>query len=140
MSLEDLPRPEPLRSQGVSKNVSLSPWVNDRCPAWTELLSSRHVARLTRRPRWVLLGLALLGRFPRAQRFCGHRIGWLRSEITDWMAETERGGVCGSKRSMLSQPMPEGQVTLPLKRAMCVSRKHAETRCSRRRIHRGVRG
>ena len=37
-----------------SRNVVLSPWVNEPLPAWEELLSAHDVARLTRRPRWVL--------------------------------------------------------------------------------------
>lgn len=66
-------------------NVSLSPWINEAFPGWTELLSAHDVARLTRRPRWVLVGMAALGRFPAKHRFRGRGIGWLRRDVIEWM-------------------------------------------------------
>ena len=51
--------------------VSLSKWANERFPSFQELLTAHEVARLTRRHRWVLAALTLLGRFPRKQRFHG---------------------------------------------------------------------
>src|ERR1700687_3980207 len=71
----------------ASNAVSLSPWVNERFPNWEELLSAHDVARLTRRPRWVLAGLTLVGRFPRKRRFHGRGIGWLRSDVVHWLAK-----------------------------------------------------
>lgn len=44
--------------------VALSRWVNEPLPAWQDILSAHDVARLTRRPSWILCGLALVGRFP----------------------------------------------------------------------------
>ena len=70
-----------------SRNVVLSPWVNEPLPAWEELLSAHDVARLTRRPRWIVLSLAMVGRFPRKRRFHGRGIGWLRSDVVHWLAK-----------------------------------------------------
>lgn len=65
--------------------VALSRWVNERPLAWQDILSAHDVARLTRRPSWILCGLALVGRFPRKCQYRGRRIGWLRSDVLDWM-------------------------------------------------------
>src|ERR1700676_1420797 len=87
MSLEEILSTHCGLSRVASKNVSLSPWVNERFPAWAELLSAHQVARLTRRPHWLLIGMMVLGRFPKERRFHGRGIGWLRSEIAHWMAK-----------------------------------------------------
>src|ERR1700728_5122757 len=70
-----------------SRSVVLSPWINERFPAWEQLLSAHDVARLSRRPRWLLPGLMLLGRFPRTRRYHGRDIGWLRSDIVHWLSK-----------------------------------------------------
>jgi predicted DNA-binding transcriptional regulator AlpA len=67
--------------------VSVSRWVNEKIPAWDEILTSRDVARLTRRRRWQLSALTWIGRFPRRQRFHGRRLGWLRSDVVNWLAK-----------------------------------------------------
>jgi predicted DNA-binding transcriptional regulator AlpA len=69
------------------KDVALSPYVNERFPAWEELLSAHDVARLTRRPRWVLASLILLRQFPRKRRYHGRGIGWLRSDVLSWLTK-----------------------------------------------------
>jgi predicted DNA-binding transcriptional regulator AlpA len=66
--------------------VTLSPWVNEPLPPFQELLSAHDVARLTRRPKLVISGLMLLRRFPKRRRFRGRQVGWLRSDVLDWMA------------------------------------------------------
>lgn len=66
--------------------VRLSRWVNEPYPPISELLSAHEVARLTRRPRFVLWGLALIGRFPRKARYRARAFGWRRSEVLDWLA------------------------------------------------------
>src|ERR1700730_262864 len=66
--------------------VTLSPWVNEPPPRTPAILSSRDVPRLTRRPRWVLCGLALMGKFPRRKRYRGRLVGWCRAEVLEWMA------------------------------------------------------
>lgn len=69
-----------------SIRVTLSPWVNEPWPPLGDLLSAHDVARLTRRPRWLVHGLALFGRFPRKKCFHGRKVGWLRSDVVGWMA------------------------------------------------------
>jgi len=65
--------------------VTISPWVNEPLPNIQELLCSRDLARLTRRPRWELFGLALIGKFPRKKRYRGRPVGWCRAEVLEWM-------------------------------------------------------
>jgi len=66
--------------------VTLSRWVNEPFPPFQELLSAHDVARLTRRPKLVISGLVLLRRFPQKRRYRGRQVGWLRSDILDWLA------------------------------------------------------
>src|SRR5882724_1902039 len=68
-----------------ASRVSVSPWVNEPLLDLREILSSRDIARLTRRPRWVLCGLALMGKFPRKKRYRGRMVGWCRTEVLEWM-------------------------------------------------------
>src|SRR5579883_3596880 len=72
---------------GRAQRVSLSKWVNERFPSFQELLTAHDVARLTKRRRWVVAALTLLGRFPRRQRFHSRQIGWLRRDVLDWLAD-----------------------------------------------------
>src|SRR6185437_14844209 len=72
--------------RGRAQRVSLSKWVNEKFPSFQELLTAHDVARLTRRHRWALTTLTLFGRFPRRKRFHGRRIGWLRSDVLEWLA------------------------------------------------------
>jgi predicted DNA-binding transcriptional regulator AlpA len=65
--------------------VSVSRWVNERYPPWTELLTSHEVACLTRRHRWILAAMALMGRFPQRFRIHGRPIGWLRTDVECWL-------------------------------------------------------
>jgi hypothetical protein len=46
---------------------------------------SYDLARLIRRPRWVLCGLALIGKFPRRKRYRGRIVGWCGAEVLEWM-------------------------------------------------------
>lgn len=68
-----------------SGQLSLSKWVNEKLPPWTELLTAHEVARLTRRHRWILSALTLLGRFPKQERFRGRAIGWNRHDVERWL-------------------------------------------------------
>jgi predicted DNA-binding transcriptional regulator AlpA len=67
--------------------IVVSRWVNEPYPPLTELLSAHEVARLTRRPRWLLLGLMMIGRFPKRARFRGKALGWWLPDILEWMAK-----------------------------------------------------
>src|SRR6266478_4470988 len=70
--------------------VSISKWVNQPLPPLDELLSSHDMARLTRRPRFVVVGLSCLGFLPRRRRYRGCVVGWLRSDVLDWMSKDLR--------------------------------------------------
>ena len=70
----------------ASPNICLSRWTNEPLPDLRNILCSHDVARLTRRPRWLICGLALIGRFPPEKRYRGRPIGWCRSDVLDWMS------------------------------------------------------
>jgi predicted DNA-binding transcriptional regulator AlpA len=82
LSIADMP----IATVNKASCVAISPWVNEPHPPLHNLLSSHDVARLTRRPLWLLTSLSLIGRFPRKARFRGRAIGWRKSEVLDWMA------------------------------------------------------
>jgi predicted DNA-binding transcriptional regulator AlpA len=44
------------------------------------------LVRLTRRRWWLLMGLSLIGRFPKKAKFRGRKIGWWRREVLEWMS------------------------------------------------------
>jgi predicted DNA-binding transcriptional regulator AlpA len=71
----------------ASPRVTLSRWINEPLLPFQELLSAHDVARLTRRPKLVISGLVLLGRFPKRRRYHGRQVGWLRSDVLEWMSD-----------------------------------------------------
>jgi predicted DNA-binding transcriptional regulator AlpA len=115
-----------------SCNVVLSPFVNERFPAWGELLSAHDVARLTRRPRWMLAGLVFLGQFPRKRRYHGHGIGWLRSEVLSWLTELE-AGECRAEAAAIAHRRPACQTPLPLQCAYACPARRRQDLCSAQR-------
>lgn len=68
-------------------DVHLPRWVNEPLPDVQSILNGREIARLTRRPRWLLLGLARLGRFPKRRTRCGKPIGWHRADVLAWLTQ-----------------------------------------------------
>jgi predicted DNA-binding transcriptional regulator AlpA len=119
--------------RGHAQRVSLSKWVNERFPSFQELLTAHDVARLTRRHRLVLAALTLIGRFPRRQRFRGRRIGWLRSDVLNWLADDI--GLVSCYAAARSRPtrMAGRQMCLPLEgSATCHARRRRQP-CSRKR-------
>jgi hypothetical protein len=114
-----------------SHYVVLSPWVNERFPPWQHLLTAHDVARLTRRPPWVLTTLVLIGRFPRKCRYHGRGIGWLRSDVLGWLAENSAHR-CTEAMTGIGRPSAR-QVPLASDRASspCVARR-VRGRCSSR--------
>src|ERR1700729_412657 len=104
-------QPAPL---AASYRVSLSPYVNEQLPNWEELLSAHDVARLTRRPRWVLASLVLLRRFPRKRRYHGRGVGWLRSDVIDWLGKELRAVHCLPGQPLPRPPLVARQTSLPL--------------------------
>lgn len=71
----------------ASQDVYLPRWVNEPLPDLRAILSAGEISRLTRRPRWLLLGLAVLGRFPKQRTHCGKPVGWHRADVLDWLTQ-----------------------------------------------------
>lgn len=67
--------------------VHLARWVNEPLPNAQAILSGREIARLTRRPRWILIGMAMLGTFPKQRTHGGKAIGWHRADVLDWLTQ-----------------------------------------------------
>jgi predicted DNA-binding transcriptional regulator AlpA len=101
-------------SPSASHRVSLSPYVNEPLPNWEELLSAHDVARLTRRARWMVLGLTLFGRFPRKHRYHGRNIGWLRADVVTWLARDLRVLRCHSSPAVNARSHSARRGLLPL--------------------------
>jgi hypothetical protein len=138
-SLPDMPE-----SPAASHRVSISRYVNEPLPNWQEFLSAHDVARLPRRLRWLLVGMAIIGRFPRKQQFRGRSIGWLRSHIVDWMTKeasttrtAEGPGPRRRKRTLRRQPIQRCLLFGPSKGELAL---HTNDACQRRHIlQRGTR-
>ena len=71
----------------TSQDLRLPRWVNEPLPDLRALLTANEISRLTRRPRWLLLGLAALGRFPKQRTHCGKPVGWHRADVLDWLTQ-----------------------------------------------------
>jgi len=69
----------------TSQDLRLPRWVNEPLPDLRALLTANEISRLTRRPRWLLLGLAVLGRFPKQRTHCGKPVGWHRADVLEWL-------------------------------------------------------
>ena len=78
------------QKSGDTRTVLISKWVNEPPPSWDQILTAHDVARLTRRPKWVLSALTLLGHFPKKQRFHGRNLGWRLPDVEDWLARSRR--------------------------------------------------
>lgn len=109
--------------------LTISRWVNEPYPPLNELLSSHDVARLTRRPRWLLSGLSLIGRFPKKFKFQGRGIGWRRSEVLEWMSRETHS--CAADRRPACSPGHPIQTDLPLR---CAPNKTRVRKCSSRSV------
>jgi len=71
----------------ASQELRLPRWVNEPLPDLRAILSASEISRLTRRPRWLLFGLAVLGRFPKQRTHCGKSVGWHRADVLDWLTQ-----------------------------------------------------
>ena len=69
------------------QDIRLPRWVNEPLPDLRALLSASEISRLTRRPRWLLLGLAVLGRFPKQRTHCGKPGGSHRADVPVWLTQ-----------------------------------------------------
>ena len=103
----------------VRQAVSISRWVNEPYPNWDRILTAHDVARLIRRPPWILSTLAVVGQFPRKQQFRGKKIGWLKADILEWMARARRSQITTTSDKAYCprrhQANPPNRKTLPLK-------------------------
>ena len=133
MSPEDSSPEERAPSAASLRNVTLSRWVNERFPAWEQLLSAHDVARLTRRPRWWLLSMAVLGQFPRKQSFHGRGIGWLRCDVLHWLARNLPKETCRTESAPFLRRRIAHQIRLALKRRSACAVRKSWTACSLRR-------
>jgi hypothetical protein len=112
-----------IETDGVSvrQRVSISRWVNEPYPAWDQILTAHDVARLIRRPPWVLSSMAVVGQFPRKQRFRGKSIGWLKADILEWMTFRPHSKVATTSEDITSSCRRNsdrpGQQALPLEYA-----------------------
>jgi predicted DNA-binding transcriptional regulator AlpA len=110
--------------------VTVSPWVNEPLPDIHAILCSRDLARLTRLPRWLLCGLAMMGKFPRRKRYRGRLVGWCRAEVLEWM--TRDLAVAPETQERLNAPrhcrrQHARQQCLPLEcRAPCIATRNAK--------------
>ena len=75
---------------GGTRTVLISKWVNEPPPSWDQILTAHDVARLTRRPKWVLSALTFLGHFPKKHRFQGRNLGWRLPDVEEWLARTRK--------------------------------------------------
>jgi predicted DNA-binding transcriptional regulator AlpA len=81
----------------ATQDVHLPRWVNEPLPDLRAILSASEIARLTHRPRWLLLGLAAIGRFPKRRTHSGKPVGWHRADVLDWTTAK-------SKRELVGRP------------------------------------
>lgn len=130
MNSEDSPSPVGAASGVPSQSVTLSPWVNEHFPAWEELLSAHDVARLTRRPRWVLASLILVRRFPRKRRYHGRGVGWLRSDVIHWLARDLRAASSSAEQAQTGPILIALQTPLPLQCTQTCAARRTLGRCA----------
>lgn len=115
----------------AARPVSLSPYVNERFPNWEELLTARDVARLTRRPRWMLTSMVLLRRFPRKRQYHGRGIGWLRSDVIHWLGKDLRAAHCLREPALPRPAFVARQTSLPLEcTGPCALHRNRRRRCA----------
>lgn len=114
--------------------VTISPWVNEPLPDLQGIPCSRDIARLTRRPRWMLYWLSLIRKFPRKTRYRGGVLGWCRAERLEWM--TRERSVETESHERLNRPRRcsrrhPRQGYLPLERpSPCPSARRSRIACS----------
>lgn len=106
----------------TSQNLRLPRWVNEPLPDLRAILSANEISRLTRRPRWLLMGLSVLGRFPKRRTHCGKPVGWHRADVLDWLTQNMRiepEHTIESRHCLQARPL---QACLPLEIASTLRR------------------
>ena len=74
-------------SSSCKMPAPVSRWIQERYPPLHELLCTHDVARLTRRLRWVIAGLCLIGKFSKKLKLKGRAISCRRSDVVAWLAQ-----------------------------------------------------
>ena len=97
-----------------TKDIHLPRWVNEPLPDLRAILNASDISRLTRRPRWLLLGLAVLGRFPKRRTYCGKPVGWHRADVLDWLTHSMTIGTDSRPDSRNCRHARPSQACLPL--------------------------
>lgn len=97
-----------------TKDIHLPRWVNEPLPDLRAILNASDISRLTRRPRWLLLGLAVLGRFPKRRTYCGKPVGWHRADVLDWLTQSMTIGTDSRPDSRNCRHARPSQACLPL--------------------------
>ena len=98
----------------ASQDLRLPRWVNEPLPDLRAILSANEISRLTRRPRWLLLGLAALGRFPKRRTHCGKPVGWHRTDVLDWLTQNMTIETDDTSESSACRHHRPSQACLPL--------------------------
>lgn len=98
----------------TTQEVRLPRWVNEPLPDLRAILTSREISRLTRRPRWLLLGLAVLGRFPKQRTHCGKPVGWHRADVLDWLTQNMTAESDSPVTPCADRQLRPSQACLPL--------------------------
>ena len=126
----------------TSQDIRLPRWVNEPLPDLRTLLSASEISRLTRRPRWLLLGLTVLGRFPKQRTHCGKPVGWHRADVLDWLTQNmtveadqahDRDVVGTRPHARLACRSTRAGVTKELKNPSCATLPEGNARDSRSR-------
>lgn len=120
----------------ASQDVHLPRWVNEPIPDLRAILSAGEISRLTRRPRWLLLGLAVFGRFPKQRTHCGKPVGWHRADVLDWLTQNMTIEADHRAEVRHCRPARPRQACLPLeiaatRRPVRISRRHHSARGDR---------
>ena len=117
----------------TSQDLRLPRWVNEPLPDLRAILSASEISRLTRRPRWLLLGLAAIGRFPKRRTHCGRPLGWHRADVIDWLTHNMEIDSGRSREERACRQKRPHQACLPLEvhspkvKRGCVHRAHSAT-------------
>lgn len=100
------------------QDVYLPRWVNEPLPDLRAILSASEISRLTRRPPWLLLSLAVFGRFPKRRTHCGKPVGWHRADVLDWLTQNMTIESDHRVKARHCRPARPSQACLPLEIAV----------------------
>lgn len=95
------------RTRVLDRRVFISKWVNEKNPAWDQILTAHDAVRLIRRQRWILSTLTILEKFPQKRRFAAARSAGCETVCWfGWRAVMLAGRLCFGEGS----PVPAARV------------------------------